>query len=218
MCLLFRKRYEEFRTVEDENVCTCVYTCHFCIPKLAPALLVHYWRAHIRGWLQEAWKLSAPNNVEPPDLLTDLRVFARSQSVHWMPSVRNIPVLAALSRPSPGTSADTGGGTGGRNRTNNPTGGRGAVGDRVENPHTDPRYTGNNPFATNIRNRRVADAIARAGRPPPTHQRNGQQVPCCVSYHCRRQCNINCDRAADHVPLTPQESDELYQWCQVAYA
>jgi hypothetical protein len=55
----------------------------------------------------------------------------------------------------------------------------------VRNTDRDAMFTGNTPFAANVRTRRVKQAIALAG-PPPQHMRGGVSDYMCVSWHAKR--------------------------------
>jgi hypothetical protein len=81
----------------------------------------------------------------------------------------------------------------------------------------DTMFTGNTPFAANVRTRRVQQAIALAG-PPPQHMRNGVSECMCVSWHTKGIYFENCYRVADHLPMNTAESTEFHAWCAVVYA
>jgi hypothetical protein len=91
------------------------------------------------------------------------------------------------------------------------------VGRAIRNTQRDARFTSNTPFPTNVLNRRVTAAIALEGN-PPQHFRGGESNNMCVSYHAKGLCFENCERAADHVPMTEAETTEFREWCSTAYA
>jgi len=170
----------------------------------------------IRSWFQEV--LNDEEDVPIPDFRADLTSYERTKRFDWVPDYSGIPAIKALegTRPTANDGGGSGGGGGGdRTNTNPPTNDANA---RASNNHRDPRYTGNTPFANNVRTRSITDAIAAAGRPPPQVTREGRTMQTCLSWHVKGSCSRNCGRKADHGRNTPEEADTLYEWCQPAFA
>jgi hypothetical protein len=129
-----------------------------------------------------------------------------------VPSCANVPQLQALQhvqrptsvprapRATPGAGGGGGGGSGGGgggsiggNGTTPP--GRSTTGNetpapvrvRIRNPSLRREFTGNSALATNMRTRRVAEALALGGHPPSV-VRSGVPKLMCVSWHFKGLC------------------------------
>jgi hypothetical protein len=92
------------------------------------------------------------------------------------------------------------------------------AGRQIHNPSRSPRCVGNTPFAQNVRDRAVSEAIVTAGSPPPTVSQNGVSGAMCVSGHARGKCFENCARCADHGVLMESEATQFQTWCALVYA
>jgi hypothetical protein len=195
--------------------------------KVGPAVFVFHLQLIIRDWFVDQTRTGRRDLVTAPDFAQYLKVFERQNNLHWLPSILNVPCLAALRTVSATPRAPTvatppipgrGGGT------NETTGGRGAanreLGIRVRNAARDSRFTGNTAFAQAVRNRRVEEAIGLAGGidAVPKVTRGGASHMMCVSYHGKGACYEGCARAVTHTPLSAAEATVFHTWCAVAFA
>ena len=186
--------------------------------RLAPALFVFHFHLRHRQWFDRQWDFQQMSTVPAPDFTQGIELHAEQNCLDWLPECGNIPLLKPLAREQPNNKAIPGS-SAGRGAPATPNAATGVDGARrMRNPARDPRFTGNTPFAVNIRTRSIAEAMALAGRPPPMANRNGVQTQRCLSWHLKGQCMSNCARSADHVPLDAPAAEELFQWCQPAFA
>jgi len=185
--------------------------------KLALALLVFYFQLLVRGWLEERWCFD-DNNNPPSDFMFGLRAFTQGLCMSWLPGCRSIPALATLTAPEPAVNRGRPGGTPGATGTPATGPPQLAASEQLQNPNRDVRFLGNNPLATNIRNRSIRDAIRVAGMTPPNVTRNGQPMAACLSWHVKGTCSALCARRADHVANLADEAEALYNWCVPAFA
>jgi hypothetical protein len=183
--------------------------------KAAPALLVLYFQLNVRSWFEERWAFDLQER-EAPELTDGLQSYLRSNRFDWLPSHDDIPALEALSTPGSGDLPA---------RPSTPrTGAAPATApspsliNRVQNPNRDSRYFGNTPFAINIRTRSIRNAITVANSDPPQVTRGGRLMPTCLSWHVKGSCSEECARHADHVQNTPEEKEQLHNWCLRAFA
>jgi hypothetical protein len=200
--------------------------------KLGPATFVFHLQLIIRDWFVDQTRTGRRDIVPAPDFAQYLKVFERQNNLHWLPSVLNVPCLAALRtvsatpRGAPVATPRVAVRSGGRGNGGGETpAGRGAVaqrelGPRVRNPARDARFTGNTAFAQMVRNRRVDEAIDIAGgiEAVPKVTRGGSAHVVCVSYHGKGSCYELCQRAATHTPLSTPEAALFHTWCAVAFA
>jgi hypothetical protein len=196
---------------------------------LGPPLMVFHVQLNWRAWFVKQLATGQTRVIAAPNFCHGLDAFDMHNNLSWLLSVANIPVLQALAPIARNTGPI--GGTRGAvaNRvptlpapaTTSPGAVAGVtrrdVGLAIQNTQRDARFTSNTPFSTNVRNRRVTAAIALAGN-PPQHVRGGESSNMCVSYHAKGLCFENCERAADHVPMTEAETAEFHEWCSTAYA
>jgi hypothetical protein len=201
---------------------------------LGPSLMVFHTQLIRRAWFVKQLSTGQTRVIAAPDFCHGLDTFDMHNNLSWLPSVSNVPALQALTSPSRSLGQGSGARGGGGNSNPAargtpattasaspapaaPAANRRNPGRPVRNTDHDTMFTGNTPFAANVRTRRVQQAIALAG-PPPQHMRNGVSECMCVSWHARCICFENCDRVADHLPTNTAESTEFHAWCAVAYA
>jgi hypothetical protein len=70
-------------------------------------------------------------------------------------------------------------------------------------------------MVTNMRTRRVTEALALGGDPPSVVH-SGVPKLMCVSWYCKGLCFEYCDR--DHSVLSDSQAKEFMGWCQAVYA
>jgi hypothetical protein len=192
--------------------------------RLGPPLMVFHVQLNWRAWFVKQLSTGETKVIPAPDFCHGIDAFDMHNNLSWVPSVANIPVLHALIVPTHGASTR---GTAMRSNASPatpvttpsapPLVARREPGRAVRNTRRDARFTGNTPFAANVRGRRVLQAIVLAG-PPPQHVRGGVTECACVSYHAKGICYDNCDRAIDHVPMSDAEATEFHDWCAIAFA
>ena len=170
--------------------------------KYGPARLLRFFHLHIRAWFLEAW--NAPDHetaraVPVPPFHRPLRLMV-VDDMTWLPMLPQQRIKHTLSLPVRQND--------GKRQKSSP-----AAASQVANPKRNKKFE---DFSTNINATKFNDAIAKVG-PPPSIHRNGQQVQMCASYHLRGNCRTTCARAADHATHSPEEDQQLYEWCTKAF-
>jgi hypothetical protein len=199
-----------------------------------PPLMVFHTQLIWRSWFVKQLSTGQTRVIAAPDFCHGLDAFDVHNNLSWLPSVSNVPALQALTSPSRNLGQGSGSQEGGGNSNlaaratpattasasptpAAPAGNRHDPGRPVRNTDRDAMFTGNIPFAANVRTHRVQQAIALAGS-PPRHMRSGVSECMCVSWHAKGVCFEHCDRVADHLPMNPAESTEFHAWCAIAFA
>jgi hypothetical protein len=143
--------------------------------RLPPPLFNFHIQLAIRNWLVLQIDSTERGHIEPPNFSSGLDIFDSSHNLMWAPSVTSIPDLLILrvaphhprtrappsAAPSAAPTARTA-----IAPAPSPAEAR-TTGRMVRNTNRDNRFTANTPFARNVRARRVVEAIALAGAPPP---------------------------------------------------
>ena len=57
----------------------------------------------------------------------------------------------------------------------------------------------------------------KSGELPPLPLSKVDQLPMCLAFHTKGQCNLSCPRAADHVVYTDPEYVPICGWCTTNY-
>jgi hypothetical protein len=202
--------------------------------RLGPPLMVFHTQLIWRSWFVKQLSTGQTRVIAAPDFCHGLDTFDMHNNLSWLPSVSNVPALQALTSPSRSLGQGSGARGGGGNSNPAargtpattasalpapaaPAANRRDPGHPVRNTDRDAMFTGNTPFAANVRTRRVQQAIALAA-PPPQHMRSGVSECMCVSWYAKCICFENCDRVADHLPMNTAKSTEFHAWCAVVYA
>jgi hypothetical protein len=188
--------------------------------RLAPGLFVFHLQLILRDWFEEHTRTGQHRAVPPPDFAEHIRTFERQNNLRWMPSVSNVPALHALRlQPRADNAPPAPRGHGVARDTGTPRPAPADLGARVRNPSLDARFTGSTTFATNLRERRVDEAIIVCGgrEAMPKLTRNGVAGLLCISYHAKGTCFENCRRSASRNPLSAPEAQACHTWCEVAF-
>jgi hypothetical protein len=154
-----------------------------------------------RSWFLKQLATGQTRVIAAPDFWHGLDAFDMHNNLSWMSSVSNVPALQALTKPSRVSGGGVGYRGGGENSNQSerttpettasaasttaaPAGGRRNPGRPVHNTDRDAMFTGNTPFAENVRTRRVQQAIALA-EGGSTRVRRGVGLRVCLMA-CKR--------------------------------
>jgi hypothetical protein len=149
-----------------------------------------------RTWMQD--QIDSDTHHILPYFCTGLRTLEQQNNLAWVPSCDNVPqlpVLQHVQHPTPTPRAphkmgDGGSGSGGTKPPGGaPTGNVNPVPVRVRirNPARRREFTSNSAMATDMRTRRVAEALALGGDPPLV-MHSGVPTLLCVLWHCKGVC------------------------------
>jgi hypothetical protein len=144
--------------------------------RLNPGLFVFHLQLIFRDWFEEQTRTGQQRLVPPPDFAEHIHTFERQNNLRWVPSVSNVPALHALRlQPRTANAPPAPRGHGVARETGTPRPAPADLGARVRNPSRDARFTGSTAFATNVRERRVDEAIIVGGgrEAMPKLTRNG---------------------------------------------
>jgi hypothetical protein len=206
--------------------------------RLGPSLVTFHVQLAWRNWMVVQLEAGETEAIDPPDFGTGLTMLETQNNFMWLPSITNVPMLLNLSvpiqapptgrtpGPAPPVRAPVPAPSSATYHVSTPPGeapnvapvARRDQGRSVRNTARASMFTANSPFAQNVRSRRVSEAIALSGTPPPMVDRGGATIPMCVSWHSKGVCFANCDRVADHGALSAEEAVTFQAWCQVAFA
>jgi hypothetical protein len=175
----------------------------------------------LHDWFEEQTRTGQRFSVPVPDFAEHIRTFERQNNLSWVPSVSNALALHALRlQPRADNALPAPRGSGVARETGTPRPAPAELSTRVRNPSRDARFTGRTAFATNVRERRVDEAIVVGGgrEAMPKLTRNGVAGLLCISYHAKGTCFENCRRSASHNPLSVPEAQAFHTWCDVVFA
>jgi hypothetical protein len=155
--------------------------------RLGPSLMTFHIQLAWRNWMVVQLEAGETEAIDPPDFGTGLTMLETQNNLMWLPSITNVPMLLNLSvpirappvgrtpGPAPPVRASAPAPSSAAYHVPNPPGGvpnvapvaRRDQGRPVRNTARASLFTDNSPFAQNVRSRRVSEAIALAGPPPP---------------------------------------------------
>jgi hypothetical protein len=169
--------------------------------RMGPPLMVLHVQIQWRSWLLDQVGIDIHQSLYY--FCSGLHILEQQKNLAWVPSCANVPQMQALQHvpmPEPANRAPTinrasvatatvrsggasvggGGGSAAPGGVATCNGKPSSVRARIHSTSRCREFTGNSPYATNIRTRCVAEAIVLGGNPPSV-VRNGEPNIMCVS-------------------------------------
>eukprot|EP00536_Pseudo-nitzschia_multiseries_P018573 jgi/Psemu1/56260/gm1.56260_g len=163
--------------------------------------MVYYFQIRVRGWLEEQWESAF--TIPSPDFGEDFHNFWMTQNLNWLPNVLNAVALRLLQKSDPPQVTNTGY-TGNSNSNSNSN-------------SSNSNNNNNNSSSASVRNSStgagaLAPPQARLANPNRDSRLKDKNRPLVKKVEAAKM------REAIQAMRDKGKQDQLWEWCQEAYA